>query len=71
MNKTISKKKQKEQGENASTVWCNNEKLSPPWIRGSDYKPRGMGGNSKTPNQPRATNFSNFYVVFGHILRLI
>lgn len=43
MNKTISKKKQKEQGENASTVWCNNEKLSP-WIRGSDYKPRGMGG---------------------------
>lgn len=48
MNKTISKKKQKEQGENASTVWCNNEKLSP-WIRGSDYKPRGMGGNSKPP----------------------
>lgn len=70
MNKTISKKKQREQGENASTVWCNNEKLSP-WIRGSDYKPRGMGGNSKTHNQPRATNFSNFYVVFRHILRLI
>lgn len=63
MNKTISKKKQKEQGENASTVWCNNEKLSP-WIRGSDYKPRGMGGNSKTPNQPLATNFFRFLCSF-------
>lgn len=63
MNKTISKKKQKEQGENASTVWCNNEKLSP-WIRGSDYKPRGMGGNSKTPNHPLATNFFLFLCSF-------
>lgn len=63
MNKTISKKKQKEQGENASTVWCNNEKLSP-WIRGSDYKPRGMGGNSKTPNHPLATNFFRFLCSF-------
>ena len=63
MNKIISKKKQKEQGENASTVWCNNEKLSP-WIRGSDYKPRGMGGNSKTPNHPLATNLFRFLCSF-------
>lgn len=63
MNKTKSKKKQKEQGENASTVWCNNENLSP-WIRGSDYKPRGTDENSKTPNHPRATNFFRFLCSF-------
>lgn len=56
MNKTISKKsrKSKEKTPPQCGVIMKN---SPLWIRGSDYKPRGMGGNSKTPNQPRATNF--------------
>lgn len=48
MNKTKSKKsrKSKEKTPPQCGVIMKN---SPPWIRGSDYKPRGTDENSKTP----------------------
>lgn len=64
MNKTISKKSRKSKEKTPPQCGVIMKNSPPPWIRGSDYKPRGMGGNSKTPNHPLATNFFRFLCSF-------